>query len=337
LNDIATRNTATATALQPEADEKVAWIASIPFLLLHVACFGALLTGVSWRALAVCVGLYFARMTALTIGYHRYFSHRSFKTSRVFQFLLALAATTCAQKGPLWWASHHRHHHRSSDQLDDVHSPAQRGFWWSHAGWILCRKNNETRLDLIRDFSRFPELVWLNSYHLLPPIALAAALLLIGGWQMLVVGFFWSTVLLWHGTFTINSLSHVFGRRRYKTTDTSRNNALLALITCGEGWHNNHHYHQNTANQGWFWWEVDTSFYVLKVLERLGVVTDVRTPSDSVKYAHRGYTEDERLALRRGGLVLKPTGRLLERPERQGVGARVREAIAAASEALPVR
>ena len=317
------------------ADEKLDWISSIPFFLIHLACLGAFFTGVSWKALAVCGGLYLARILAVTIGYHRYFSHRTFKTSRPFQFLLALAATTSAQKGVLWWAAHHRHHHRSSDQLDDVHSPAQRGFWWSHVGWILCRKYNATRLELIRDFARYPELVWLNKYHLVPPVLLGTALFLLGGWQMLVVGFFWSTVLLWHGTFTINSLSHVFGARRYKTTDTSRNNLLLALITCGEGWHNNHHYHQNTANQGWFWWEVDASYYVLKALSWLGVVSDLRTPSQTVKFAHLKYTEAERQALRRGGLVLNPTGRLLERHPGHGVGARVREAIAAASEALP--
>ena len=328
MNDIA-RSHSTA---RREPDEKMDWISSIPFLLVHVACFGALLTGVSWSALAVCAGLYFARMSALTVGYHRYFSHRSFKTSRAFQFLLALAATTCAQKGPLWWAAHHRHHHRASDRVEDIHSPAQRGFWWSHLGWILCRKYNETRLDLIRDFARYPELRWLDRYHLVPPIVVAVALFLLGGWGMLVVGFFWSTVLLWHGTFTINSLSHVFGRRRYKTTDTSRNNALLALLTCGEGWHNNHHYHQNTANQGWFWWEIDTSFYLLKALERLRIVSGLRTPSDSVKYAHLKYTHQERRALRQGGLVLDPTGRLLRGPQLHRVGTRVRDAVAAGAD-----
>ena len=328
MNDIARSH----SAARREPDEKMDWISSIPFLLVHVACFGALLTGVRWSALAVCAGLYFARMSALTIGYHRYFSHRSFKTSRAFQFLLALAATTCAQKGPLWWAAHHRHHHRASDRVEDIHSPAQRGFWWSHLGWILCRKYNETRLDLIRDFARYPELRWLDRYHLVPPIVVAVALFLLGGWGMLVVGFFWSTVLLWHGTFTINSLSHVFGRRRYKTTDTSRNNALLALLTCGEGWHNNHHYHQNTANQGWFWWEIDTSFYLLKALERLRIVSGLRTPSDSVKYAHLKYTHEERRALRQGGLVLDPTGRLLRGPQLHRPRARVRNTVAAGAD-----
>jgi stearoyl-CoA desaturase (delta-9 desaturase) len=315
------------------SEEKIDKISSIPFVLVHVLCLAAIWTGVSWKSIGVCIALYYLRMMALTITYHRYFSHRSFKTSRVFQFILAFAATTTAQKGVLWWAAHHRHHHRASDQVDDVHSPSQRGFWWSHVGWILCRKYNETRFELIKDFARYPELRLLNTFHLVPPTLLAVALYFWGGWQMLVVGFFWSTVLLWHGTFTINSLSHVFGSRRYKTTDTSRNNWLLALITCGEGWHNNHHYHQNTANQGWFWWEVDLSYYVLVGLSWVGLVSDLRKPSDQAKYAFLNYSEEERAELREGRLVLNPTGRLLEKYGK--VGDKVREAIAAASDALP--
>jgi len=327
------RNAVSDTPTMIQSEEKVAKLASIPFVLVHLVCFAAIWTGVSWQSIAVCIALYYLRMMAVTMGYHRYFSHRSFKTNRVFQFLLAFAATTSAQKGVLWWAANHRHHHRASDQVDDVHSPLQKGFWWSHVGWILCTKYNETRYDQIKDFARFPELVWLNKLHLLPPIMLGVATYLIGGWELLVVGFFWSTVLLWHGTFTINSLSHVFGRRRYKTTDTSRNNWLLALITCGEGWHNNHHYHQNTANQGWFWWEIDTSYYALVVLSWFGIVKDLRKPSEQAKFAYLKYTPEEREELRRGGLVLNPTGKLVERYKR--AGDKVREAIAAAQDALP--
>ncbi len=325
------------TLNQPAAavpqNEKIDLVASIPFFLVHLVCFAAIWTGVSWQSIAVCIGLYYVRMTILTIAYHRYFSHRTFKTSRWFQFLLALGATSSAQKGVLWWAAHHRHHHRESDQVNDIHSPVQKGFWFSHVGWILCTKYNATRMESIKDFARFPELVWLDKWHLVPPTVLGVIIYLLGGWEMLVVGFFWSTVLLWHGTFTINSLSHVFGRRRYKTTDTSRNNWLLALITCGEGWHNNHHYHQNTANQGWFWWEVDLSFYTLKVLSWLRIVSDLRLPSDAVKHAYRKYTEEERRELARGGLVLNPTGKLLERLDKGKKS--VREAIAAAQDALP--
>jgi len=283
--------------VSPE-DEKIHWVASIPFFAMHLAALSALLVGFRWWDVLVCAGLYALRMFFVTTGYHRYFSHRAYKTGRAYQLILAFMGSTCMQKGVLWWAAHHRHHHRTSDQPDDVHSPVQRGFWWSHVGWILCRKYDATRFELVRDLAAYPELRWLNRWHLLPPVLLAVVLFLAGGVSTLVWGFFVSTVLLWHGTFTINSLSHVFGRRRYRTTDDSRNNWLLALITCGEGWHNNHHYHQNTANQGWFWWELDLGYYVLKALSWLGVVRDLRTPPDAVRYAHLRYSTEERAALR---------------------------------------
>jgi stearoyl-CoA desaturase (delta-9 desaturase) len=285
-----------ATVIIPD-DERIDPIASIPFFGVHLMALFAFYTGVTWVDLAVCFGLYYVRMFAVTGVYHRYFSHRSYKTSRPVQFLLALLGTTAVQKGPLWWAAHHRHHHRFSDMEEDIHSPLQKGFWFSHVAWILCNRYDETRMESIKDFARFPELRFLNRWHLVAPITLAVSLFFIGGFRMLVWGFFVSTVLLWHGTFTINSLSHVFGSRRYKTTDTSRNNFLLALITCGEGWHNNHHYHQNTANQGWFWWEVDLSYYALRGLSLVGLVSDLRLPSDSVKLAHLKYTEEDRAKL----------------------------------------
>ncbi len=280
------------------SNDKISFVRSIPFLSVHLMCLAAIWTGVRWVDVAACVSLYYLRMTFLTIGYHRYFSHRTFSTNRVFQFFLALGGTLCMQKGPLWWAAHHRHHHRYSDQEQDIHSPAVRGFWWSHVGWVLCSKYDETRFDAIRDFARYPELRWINRFYLVPPIALAIALFFAGGFSMLVWGFFISTTILWHGTFTINSLSHVFGRRRYRTSDTSRNNWLLAILTCGEGWHNNHHYHQNTANQGWFWWEWDPSYYLLKALGWVGVVSDLRVPPREVKYAYLKYSEEERHTLR---------------------------------------
>jgi stearoyl-CoA desaturase (delta-9 desaturase) len=317
-------STATATR---SPDRLNVW-SSLPFFLLQASSLLVLYTGIHLREVLVCIGLYYVRMWALTTGYHRYFSHRSFKTGRVFQFILAFGGSLCLQKGVLWWAAHHRHHHRESDQPLDVHSPVQRGFWWSHMGWILCDKYVETRFESIRDFAKYPELRFLNRFYWIPPVALALGLYAWGGFSMFVWGFLVSTTLLWHGTFTINSLSHVFGKRRYKTTDTSRNNWLLALITCGEGWHNNHHYHQNTACQGWFWWEVDVSYYALRVLQGLGVVWDVRTPSPEVKYAHLKYSDADRAQLAREGETL-------------GFGAlaaartKVREALEAAAESLP--
>ena len=287
-----------SSAAAASRDRTINWVTSIPFFAFHLfALVAVFFVPFHWSYVAWAFGLYYARMWAVTAGYHRYFAHRSFKTSRVFQFVLAFLAETSAQKGVLWWAANHRHHHRESDQPADLHSPLQDGFWWSHVGWILSDAYVETREESIRDFARFPELRFLNRWYLLPPFLLAVAVYLIGGFPLLVWGFFVSTVVLWHGTFTINSLSHVFGSRRYKTTDTSRNNFLLALVTCGEGWHNNHHYHQNTANQGWFWWEVDATYYVLKLLSGLGLVSDLRGPSDSVKYAFRKYSPEDQAAV----------------------------------------
>jgi|SoiMethySBSTD1v2_1073268.scaffolds.fasta_scaffold106507_3 stearoyl-CoA desaturase (delta-9 desaturase) len=286
-------------------DHRINWVQSVPFFAFHVfAAVAVFFVPFHWSYVVWALALYYVRMWVVTTGYHRYFAHRAFKTSRVFQFLLAFFAETSAQKGVLWWAANHRHHHRESDQPADLHSPLQDGFWWSHVGWILSDRYSETREEAIRDFARFPELRFLNRWHLLPPFLLAVGMFLIGGFPLLVWGFFVSTVLLWHGTFTINSLSHVFGSRRYRTTDTSRNNFLLALITCGEGWHNNHHYHQNTANQGWFWWELDLSFYALKLLSALGLVWDLRLPSPSVKYAFRKYSAEERAELRSEPAIL---------------------------------
>jgi len=279
-------------------DHRINWVQSAPFFAVHLfAAVAVFFVPFHWSYVVWALALYYVRMWAVTAGYHRYFAHRAFKTSRVFQFVLAFLAETSAQKGVLWWAANHRHHHRESDTPEDLHSPLQDGFWWSHVGWILSDKYVETREESIRDFARFPELRFLNRWYLLPPIVLAVGVFLIGGFPLLVWGFFVSTVLLWHGTFTINSLSHVFGSQRYKTTDTSRNNFLLALVTCGEGWHNNHHYHQNTANQGWFWWEVDATFYVLRLLSVLGLVRDLRLPSESVKYAFRKYSTEDQAAL----------------------------------------
>ncbi len=266
-------------------------VSSVPFFAVHAACVAVLWVGWSWFALAVCLAMYGLRVFAVTAGYHRYFSHRSFKTSRPMQFVLALLGTTAAQKGPLWWSALHRHHHRYADTEEDIHPPSVKGFWWAHVGWILSPRYEATRWHAIRDFARFPELRWLNRYHLLPPVALAGGLFVLGtaleywapslhtsGWQLLVWGFFISTVLLWHVTFCVNSLAHVFGWRRFETRDTSRNSFWLALLTFGEGWHNNHHRFPGSERQGLFWWEIDVTHYGLKFLELLGLVWDLRTP-----------------------------------------------------------
>lgn len=262
------------------------WAASVPFILIHLVPLAILFTGVTARSVILCVALYFIRMFFITAGFHRYFAHRSYKMGRIMQFLMAFGGTTSAQKGVLWWAAHHRHHHKHSDEKSDIHSP-RHGFWWSHAGWILCDKYNETRFDLIPDLAKYPELRWINRFHLVPPTMLAIACFAIDGWTGLVIGFFLSTAVLYHGTFTINSLTHLFGRRRYATADTSRNSLILALITLGEGWHNNHHYYQRATNQGFFWWEIDISFYILKLLSWVRLVHGIHTPPQRVLDSNR--------------------------------------------------
>lgn len=258
----------------------------MPFVLVHLIPFALVFTGVAIEAVVLGVVTYVARMFFITAGYHRYFAHRSYKLARVPQFLMAFGGTMALQKGPLWWAGHHREHHRTSDTEADIHSPL-RGFWWSHVGWILCDKYKDTPTDRIKDFAAYPELRFLNRFDWIGPWALGIACFLIAGWSGLVIGFFLSTVLLWHGTFVVNSLAHVMGRRRYATEDTSRNSAILAVVTLGEGWHNNHHYHQSSARQGFFWWEFDISYYVLRALSWVGIARDLKTPSSQVKASNR--------------------------------------------------
>lgn len=251
-------------------------VKSIPFFLVHLAAFGVFFVPFNWNLVGLCIATFYIRMFAITAGYHRYFSHRAYKVNRVSQFLLACLGSSCLQKGVLWWAANHRLHHLYSDRSEDLHSPLQRGFWWSHVGWILSNDHEETRVDQIPDLVKFPELRWINKHHLFPGVALGLGLFLVGGWGAFFWGFVLSTVVLWHATFTINSLAHVYGSQRYDTRDTSRNNFWLAVLTLGEGWHNNHHCYMSSANQGFFWWEIDGSFYVLKILSWLGVVTDLK-------------------------------------------------------------
>ncbi|HET9959119.1 MAG TPA: acyl-CoA desaturase [Polyangiaceae bacterium] len=252
------------------------WAASVPFFLMHLLPLGALFTGARLRDFVVCAVLYVVRMFGVTGAYHRYFAHRSYKTSRVFQFMLAFLAQTSAQKGALWWAAHHRTHHKYSDQDGDPHD-SRRGFWYSHMGWILDDTNG-TDYSKIKDLTKYPELVWLNVIPNLPSALLAVTVWYFMGWSGLFIGFGLSTVLLYHGTFTINSLCHMIGKPRYASGDLSKNSFLLAIITLGEGWHNNHHYFMNSTRQGFFWWELDITYYVLKALSWVGLVWDLKAP-----------------------------------------------------------
>ncbi len=249
----------------------------MPFLLFHLIPLAAIFTGVTWTAVILFLVMFWGRMFCITAGYHRYFAHRSYKTSRVFQFLLAFGGAASAQKGPLWWAGNHRMHHRYSDQPQDVHTP-KKGFWWSHAGWVLGDDANHQPEGTMKEFTKYPEIRWIDKHDWVAIWGSAIMCLLIGGWSGLVIGFFLSTVCLWHSVFLINSLAHIWGSRRFETTDTSRNNFWLALLTMGEGWHNNHHRYAHLARQGLYWWEIDASYYILRGLAKLHIVWDLKEP-----------------------------------------------------------
>ena len=269
--------------------EKIEFLRILPFILLHLACFTVFFVGFSATALIIAVLLYALRMFAITGFYHRYFAHKAFKTSRFVQFIFAFLAASSAQRGPLWWASHHRHHHANSDKPDDSHSPVQHGFFWSHISWFLTNKNFNSKNERVKDLLVYPELKFLDRFDVIAPLFLATSLYALGaaleiyaphlhtsGLQLLVWGFVISTVILYHMTFTVNSLAHVWGGRRFNTSDESRNNSLIALLTLGEGWHNNHHHFPSAARQGFYWWEIDLTYYGLKILSALGLIWDLR-------------------------------------------------------------
>jgi stearoyl-CoA desaturase (delta-9 desaturase) len=248
----------------------------LPFLLFHAAILLVFVVPFRPSMIVWMLGSYYLRMFGVTAGYHRYFSHRSFKLNRGWQFAMACLAQTSGQKGVLWWAAHHRDHHLMSDRKEDLHSPVHEGFWWSHLGWILSDEYNEYDPKRIADFSRYAELNWLDTFHLVPTVVYGAAVFFLGGWSAFVWGFVVSTVLLYHGTFLINSLSHIWGTRRFATPDESRNNFVLAVMTMGEGWHNNHHHYMSSARQGIRWWELDLTYYLLRMLSWVGVARDLR-------------------------------------------------------------
>jgi stearoyl-CoA desaturase (delta-9 desaturase) len=248
---------------------------------IHASCLLVFVTGAPPAALALCAASYAVRVFGITGGYHRYFAHRSFKTSRAFQFVLALLGCASTQKGPLWWCGTHRRHHSHTDAPGDPHSPRD-GFWYAHQGWVFDPRWAGTPTELIRDFARYPELRFLNQWHFLPPLALAALCFAVGGFAGLVWGYAVSTVLLWHATYCVNSVAHLWGFRPYATSDTSRNNPLVALLTFGEGWHNNHHHYQASARNGFRWWEIDVTYYLLRGLAAVGLVWDLREPPAAV-------------------------------------------------------
>jgi stearoyl-CoA desaturase (delta-9 desaturase) len=275
------RPQAVRSSLLPKPHRSLPWIlynsarGTWFLILIHLGALGVFFTGTTWLDWLVFPAIMYARGLITTIGYHRYFAHRSFKTSRVGQFLLACLCCANLQRGPLWWAAIHRHHHRHSDEVEDAHSPLQGGFLWSYAGWMFATLE-EPDWGSVRDLRRYPELVWLERFWLVPGLLLAGACWLVGGWSMVWLDFCLTAVIAVHGAAVINSLSHMIGSRRYPTPDQSRNSLLLAIFTLGDGWHNNHHHYPHAAQAGFFWWEIDGSFRLIRLLERLGLVWGVR-------------------------------------------------------------
>jgi stearoyl-CoA desaturase (Delta-9 desaturase) len=281
--------TINAYSKNASAVQGIDWLRVIPFVLLHLACFAIFWVGYSHFALGFAIMLYVVRMFAITGFYHRYFAHKAFQTSRFWQFMFAVLGATAVQRGPLWWASHHRNHHAHSDEAADAHSPIQHGFLWSHTGWFLSRVNFTTQLERVKEFAHYPELRFIDRFDVIVPIVFALGIFGLGellsevaphlntdGWQLLVWGFVISTVVLHHATFSVNSLAHTWGQRRYATRDHSRNNFFIALLTLGEGWHNNHHHYPGSASQGFYWWEIDFTYYGLRILEATGLIWNLR-------------------------------------------------------------
>lgn len=258
------------------------WVRCLPFIATHLACISVFWVGCSFKLLLVCFLSYFFRMFAITGFYHRFFSHRSFKTSRVMQFIFAVAGASAAQRGPLWWSAHHRSHHKHSDQERDPHSPTQHGFIWSHIGWFIDEKNFDTNDKYINDLRKYSELVFLNRFDIVVPVLFATGMYFIGGWAYVVWGYFISTVIVYHVTFSINSIAHQYGAKKFSTEDESRNNWLLAILTLGEGWHNNHHFWPSSARQGFKARQVDITYMLLKTLEFFGLIWDLRLPPKAV-------------------------------------------------------
>lgn len=283
-------------------NKQIQWLRIIPFVLLHLACLAVFWVGVSWFAVIFALAFYVLRMFAITAFFHRYFSHKTFQTSRALQFMFALIGTMSAQRGPLWWVAHHRYHHRYTDTTHDPHSSTH-GFWYSHVGWFLNEYNFATRKDVIKDWMKFPELVWLDRFSLIVVLATAALIYGLGqglaiyvpqlgtsGLQLLVWGGAISTVLLLHATLCINSLAHHYGQRDFDTDDQSRNNLFLSIITLGEGWHNNHHYYAGSTRQGFYWWQIDITYYILKIMSWFGLVWGIKPIPERV-YADSKYMQ----------------------------------------------
>ena len=280
--------------------KEIDWVRVIPYVIIHLLVIAIFFVGFSPTALVVFAVMYVVRMFAITGFYHRYFSHKTFKTSRVMQFIFAVIGASAVQRGPIWWAAHHREHHMHSDTIQDKHSPKAHSFFWSHTGWFLTKANFLTHTKMVKELSRYPELRLIDRFDIVVPILTCISLYMLGeymhnhhpametnGLQLVTWGFIFSTVILYHSTFLVNSVAHLWGSRRYDTDDSSRNNFLIALLTFGEGWHNNHHHYPASAKQGFYWWEIDLTYYILKFMSFFGLIWDIRTVSPKVRDSNR--------------------------------------------------
>jgi stearoyl-CoA desaturase (delta-9 desaturase) len=265
----------------------LAWLAHRVNALLTIV----LHAGALWTLLAVpprlfdvgiSVAFYVGGMFVITAGYHRYFAHRSYRTSRAFQAVLAALGCLCTQKGALWWAATHRKHHRFADSPGDPHSPHQEGFWQSHLLWTLSSESDSHDPDAVRDLQKYPELRFLDRFCTVPLVAYVVFTAAVGGVRGVGWWYCVPTVALMHAVMLVNSASHLWGHRRFETNDHSRNNGWLAVITLGEGWHNNHHRYMNSARQGFYPWQLDVTYGVLCVLRKLGIIWDLREPPAEV-------------------------------------------------------
>lgn len=271
------------------AAQKQARAVLVGMAIFHLGCFGVIWTGVSPAALTVALALYVVRGFGVTAGYHRLLAHRSFSTGRPVQFLLALAGSLATQGGPLWWVAHHRSHHRYTETEKDIHSPRTQGFWRSHIGWMLSAESFRENGANARDLYRVPELKFLQQHYAWIVLGQGVAIYGLGeglaalgvqtsGAQMLVWAYFIATVALWHATFMVNSVCHLWGSRPFDAEDTSTNNWLVALLALGEGWHNNHHKFAYSARHGLEWWQFDLTWLLLRGMEKLGLVSELRLP-----------------------------------------------------------
>ncbi len=273
------------------------WVVLGWIVFMHVGALAAFFT-FSWKAVGVMLFLWWlCGGIGICLGYHRYFTHRSFTTSKPIEYLLAICGCLAGEAGPINWVAAHRYHHSYSDMEEDPHSPFKdprsplKSFFWAHIGWLFAREMHLAKFDSYKryapDMVRDKFLVFLDKNHMLPVLALTAALYALGGWPYIVWGIFVRSVCVYHSTWFVNSASHVWGYRNYETTDKSRNNWWVAALSFGEGWHNNHHAFQRSARHGFHWWEIDVTYMTIKVLWLFGLASDIHLP---VKKDTRGVT-----------------------------------------------